>query len=134
MALAHLLDQLLLCVDVHLEPLAQFLLVPQLKLLQLLRELSEELLVLLVQHLLVFLHLLPARLLQLGQGGLMVPPEPLVAGHLLVHFLLEMFLLLPLHYRGRPDRGKVLRVHCGLVRVEVGTDRQLARIDLEINV
>ena len=30
----------------------------------------------------------PAGLLELGQGSLVVAPQPLVAGHLLVHLLL----------------------------------------------
>ena len=72
----------------------------------------------------------PAGLLELGQGSLVVAPQSLVAGHLLMHLLLEVFLLLSLDYRGRPDRGKVLRVHCGLVRVEVGTHCQLTRVYL----
>ena len=70
MTLGHLLDKFLLGVDVHLQPLAELLLVLQLQLLQLLGELSEQLLVLLVQQLLVFLHLLPARLLQFSQRSL----------------------------------------------------------------
>ena len=98
MTLTDFLDQLLLGVDVHLQPLAQLLLVLQLQLLQLLGELSEQLFVLLVQELLVFLHLVPTGLLQLGQSRLVVPPEPLVAGHLLVHLLLQVLLLLSLHY------------------------------------
>ena len=60
----------------------------------------------------------------------MVPPEPLVARHLLVHVLLHVLLLLPLHDRRRPDGGEVLRVDRGVVG-KVGRDGQLPRIHLE---
>ena len=45
----------------------------------------------------------------------MISPEPFVAGHLLVHLLLQVLLLLALHDGGGADRGKVLRVDRALV-------------------
>jgi hypothetical protein len=39
---------------------------------------------------------------------LMVSPQPLISGHLFVHLLLQMLLLLPLHDGGRP---KVMGCH-----------------------
>ena len=130
-ALTDLLDQLLLRVDVHLQPLAQLLLVLQLQLLQLFGELGQQLFVLLVQQLLVLLHLVSAGLLQLGQGRLVVSPQSLVPRHLLVHLLLQVLLLLSLDDGGCPDGGKVLGVYCSLVWIEVRTDSKLARVDLQ---
>ena len=45
----------------------------------------------------------------------MIPPEPLVSGHLLVHLLLEVLLLLPLHDARSSDGREVLRVDGSLV-------------------
>jgi hypothetical protein len=39
----------------------------------------------------------------------MVSPKPLISGHLFVHLLLQMLLLLPLHDGGRPKKGMELK-------------------------
>ena len=73
----------------------------------------------------------PAGLLELSQGSLVVAAQPLVAGHLLVHLLLQVLLLLPLHYRGRPDGRKVFRVNCRFIRVKIWTHGKFSWIDLK---
>lgn len=54
------------------------------------------------------LHLELALLLELEQGPLVLAAHPLVAGHLLVHLLLHVLLLLLGHDARRADGGEVV--------------------------
>ena len=81
------------------------------QLFQFLAEGSEQRLVLFVKHLLVPVHFDAALLFQFEESTLMLPPHPLVSGHLFVHLFLHVLLLLFGNDRRRPNCGEVIRVH-----------------------
>ena len=80
------------------------------QLIKLFAERGEQCLVLFVKLLLVAVHFDAALLLKLEEGALMLTPHPLVARHLLVHFLLHVLLLLLGHDRRCPNGGEVVCV------------------------
>ena len=63
----------------------------------------------------------------------MVPSQPFVTGHLLVHFLLQMLFLLTLHDGGGPDGGEVLGVDGAIVigKTTGGSTEQFTGMGLE---
>ena len=70
-------------------------------------------------------------MLRIWFTDLMISPKPLVSRHLLMHFLLEMLLLLSLHYWGRPDCCKVFRINGRLIRIKIWTNGKFSWIDLK---
>ena len=57
--------------------------------------------------------------------------RPKIGKYLIMHFFLQVLLLLPLDDRGRPDGGEVLRVDGGVV-AHARRRQHLALIDLQV--
>ena len=64
----------------------------------------------------------------------MVASQTFVTGHLLVHFLLQMFLLLSLNYGSCSNCCEVFRINCGFVRIKIWTHGKFSWIDLKTDI